>query len=116
MRAWDLAQEDLLILRPDEDLASAVRKLLERAESHPGSLKDHIPLGFMEHGKFHTFGVPVQTRPVVPVKPVDDILVVGEIKLSVGDAVRLQIGLDDIAAQTVGRLVQNDVHQNSFMV
>lgn len=85
-------------------------------QHYAGSLKDHIPLGFMEHGKFHTFGVPVQTRPVVPVKPVDDILVVGEIKLSVGDAVRLQIGLDDIAAQTVGRLVQNDVHQNSFMV
>ena len=31
LRAWDLAQEDLLILRPDEDLASAVRKLLELA-------------------------------------------------------------------------------------
>ena len=24
LRAWDLAQEDLLILRPDEDLASDV--------------------------------------------------------------------------------------------
>ena len=49
LRAWDLAQEDLLILRPDEDLASAVRKLLERAESHPGS-----PCGIVEdeNGRF----------------------------------------------------------------
>ncbi len=79
-------------------------------QHHAGALKNHIPFRFMKHGKFHAFGVAVQTRAVVAVKFVDDFLVVGEVKLSVGDAVRLQIGFDDIAAQTVGRLVQNDVH------
>ena len=49
LRAWDLAQEALLRLHPDEDLASAVRKLLERAETHPGS-----PCGIVEdeNGRF----------------------------------------------------------------
>ena len=37
LRAWDIAQDDLLILHPDESLASAVKKLQERAEHHSGS-------------------------------------------------------------------------------
>ena len=37
LRAWDLAQEDILILDPEESLASAVRKLLERLEQRRGT-------------------------------------------------------------------------------
>lgn len=37
LRAWDLAQEDLLILDPDESLCSAVKKLLDRKESGRGA-------------------------------------------------------------------------------
>ena len=49
LRAWDLAKEDLLLLHPDDDLASAVKKLLERAETHSGS-----PCGIVqdENGRF----------------------------------------------------------------
>lgn len=37
LRAWDLAQDDLLLLAPDESLHSAVKKLLKRKESGVGA-------------------------------------------------------------------------------
>jgi CBS-domain-containing membrane protein len=37
LRAWDLVQEDILILDPEESLASAVKKLLERLEQGRGT-------------------------------------------------------------------------------
>ena len=37
LRAWDLAQEDLLIFSPDDNLVHAARKLLDRKEQGGGT-------------------------------------------------------------------------------
>lgn len=49
LRAWDLAQEDLLIFAPEESLASAAGKLLDRLEHGKGT-----PCGIVqdENGRF----------------------------------------------------------------
>lgn len=36
MRAWDLAQEDFLVLRPEDPLSKAVRQLLEQMNTSTG--------------------------------------------------------------------------------
>lgn len=49
LRAWDLAQEDLLIFAPEDPLASAVEKLLARMEAGGGT-----PCGIVQdaNGRF----------------------------------------------------------------
>lgn len=49
LRAWDLAQDDLLLLTPDESLKSAVRKLMARKEAGDGA-----PCGIVQdsNGRF----------------------------------------------------------------
>ncbi len=80
LRAWDIAQEDLLILHPEDTLRSAVEKLLERAHKGVrtpcaivqnssghflGTLSTHRALRAMGHelqksGAFKAQGVDVQ--------------------------------------------------------
>ncbi len=80
LRAWDIAQEDLLILHPNDTLFSAVEKLLERAQNGVrtpcgivqdkngrflGTLSTHRALRAMGHelqksGAFKAQGVDVQ--------------------------------------------------------
>ena len=58
LRAWDLAQEDLLIFAPEDPLASAVEKLLARMEAGGGT-----PCGIVQdaNGRFLAIGQAIQT-------------------------------------------------------